>query len=169
MVEVITMRNYMIIAMLLLSVLVMGCAIQQQTGQIKGTPKTVVAEPEKIYAPVEKEIEYVEVEAPEPAVPEPATPAPAEPEPAPLPAEPELSGEEKAIEVVTEYVKNMGGYKDQMGRGLTFQIPVQSGCEGCWIVDLTFQRNLLYYPDKTEIIKMSVYLKNWKVDRYDFS
>jgi hypothetical protein len=74
----------------------------------------------------------------------------------------------KAIEAAKKFVQSLDGYKDQGGRELQAVTSVKSGCVGCWIVELTFTRNLLYYPDKTEHIRVNVELKNWKMSTYTF-
>ena len=76
--------------------------------------------------------------------------------------------EAKAVEAAKAFVKSLDGYKLQQGRELQVLNAAKTGCEGCWVVDLSFTRDLLYYPDKIEYIKVHVVLKNWKMDTYTF-
>jgi hypothetical protein len=81
-----------------------------------------------------------------------------------------LEDEEKKANALAEnYVKQMAGYANQNGREITIISSAKSGCEGCWIVELTFTRDLLYYPDKTEHIKMNIQIRKWKVESYTFN
>lgn len=149
-----TLLISIIISVLLLSAF--GCAKQTMNSE----PTTQVAKD------VETEPDFHAKKVPTKY--EPVEP-PAELEVEPEPVAVEMTEEEKALAVADDYISQMSGFKDQRGRDLQFQIPVHSGCEGCWIVDATFHRNMLYYPDKTEIVKISLYMKDWEVDRYDFS
>jgi predicted small secreted protein len=76
--------------------------------------------------------------------------------------------EAKAVDAAKAFVEELDGFKNQKGRGIEVLSAAKSGCTGCWIVDLTFERDVLYYPDKTEFIKVSVNLKNWKMSSYTF-
>jgi hypothetical protein len=132
--------------------LVLGCGLAPPSREI--TSKSVKAEP-VVETPEEPVEEYTPVETPAPAVKE--------------IKETSYDDEQaKAHEAAMAFVKTLDGYKNQMGRGLEVISSVKTSCEGCWIVEMRFERDLLYYPDKTEFIKVNVHLKNWKMDTYEF-
>jgi len=143
---------------LVLAVLASGCAVMQGTHTLSSKP--VDAEPEPEYTPEpamdpeEPRIEMVPAPKPE-----------AEPEPE------EMSFDEEealAIQAAKDFVESLEGFKDQKGRDLQIKSTVKTGCEGCWIVELTFIRADKYYPDKTEKIRANVKLKDFKMDSYTF-
>ncbi len=76
--------------------------------------------------------------------------------------------EAKAIEAAKAFVKSLDGYKNQQGRELEVMNSAKTGCEGCWVFDIRFVRDVLYYPEKTERINVHVSLKNWKMETYTF-
>ena len=79
------------------------------------------------------------------------------------------SGEDKAKAVAKAFVKGLDGYKDFNGRNMRTGAIVQSGCSSCWIVDVTFNRDRPYYPDKEEIITVHIKMEDWEVDTYTFN
>jgi hypothetical protein len=87
---------------------------------------------------------------------------------APPPAMSFEEEEAKAIAAAEEFVKSLDGYKDQHGRLLQVHNTAKLKCEGCWLIEMSFTRDLLYYPDKTEHILINVELKDWKMTKYTF-
>ncbi|MFC1723856.1 hypothetical protein ACFL0V_06980 [Nanoarchaeota archaeon] len=86
------------------------------------------------------------------------------------PAEPTYDElEAKAKEIAIEYVKNLGGYKDQAGRKIKAFNAFRQGGEDDWLVDIRFERSDQYYPEKTEIITVNVDIEDWEVDSYRFN
>jgi hypothetical protein len=147
------MKWYAYLAVLsILALLVIGCAPIQESHVIGSQP--VKAEPAA----------QEEVVEPEPAAPEP------EPEPE-AEEEPSMSFEDeeaKAIAVAKDWLDTLEGFKDQKGRDVQIKNTVKTGCEGCWIVELTFVRTDKYFPDKTEKIRVNLKLKDWNMDSYTF-
>jgi len=138
-------KTIFIIALLLLSILAIGCSKEEQDVQItKVNPAKVVTTTKTPTTTT-----TTTVKQPEPQM--------------------TLEEEEaKAVEAATQFVKNLDGYKSQNGRSLDVLNAAKSGCTGCWIIEMSFTRDLLYYPDKIEYIKVNVNLKNWKMDSYTF-
>ncbi|MBW2972231.1 hypothetical protein KY359_04315 [Candidatus Woesearchaeota archaeon] len=162
-------HSYVAIILILL-MLAAGCAITKDTYTLSSKPvKSTQTERE---------------ESTEPAAPEPEEPAEEktytptkkdvtttpEPEPVPEP-EPQMTfeqEEQKAIAAAEDFVKSMDSFKSQHGRNLKVVNTIKTGCEGCWIVYMSFTRDLQYYPDKIEYVKINVKLKNWKMESYTF-
>ncbi len=144
----------MILSILLLTAIIAGCAKQE--------------EPKEIPAPAPAPTKTVTA-APEP---KPVTTTTTKTTTATTPAATDtmtLEEEEvKAEDTAKLFVKSLDGYKNQNGRELQIQSSVKSGCTGCWIVELKFSRDMQYFPEKEEIIKVRVQLKNWKMDSYTF-
>jgi len=156
------MRKMIIVFMFVSALLLMGCAEVQKAHTINSKP--VQAE-EKTEEPVRKTDPAPKVEKKVP---------PPSPEPEPeveVEAEPEMTFEEekaKAVERAEEIIKDMSGYKDQQGRFLKVLSAAKMGCEGCWLVEMSFTRDLLYYPEKEEFIKVNLRMKDWEMDSFTF-
>ena len=150
-----------LISVFIVSIFLVGCAVEDISSPEEGGG---VSEPKAEPEPIQKTMESKSVKS-EPKL-EPKA-VPKEPEPAPEP-EPAEDSNAKAEDIAKAYVKNMAGYKEQDGRYLKVTNAYGTGCEGCWIIDLRFERSLKYYPEKTEIIKVHVNMKDWKVDSYTF-
>jgi hypothetical protein len=135
------MYKALMITVLLLSAMMFGCALQRENNIILSKPIDRPAEAE--------DVKY----------------APAKPSP---PADITVDYEDRAIDIAKEFVMDLDGYKNQQGRDLQIINSAKSGCDGCWIIEVTFARNVLYYPDKTEHITVNVNLKDWKVSSYTF-
>ncbi|MBN1543826.1 hypothetical protein JW898_00005 [Candidatus Woesearchaeota archaeon] len=155
--------------MIILVSLVAGCGIMKDTYTIQSRPKAAQAE---TLAHAEEAEEQEPAQAPTETAPAPKAPAKTATTTAKTtPATTGMSLEEeeaKAIEAAKEFVKSLDGYKNQHGRELSVLSTVKTGENGSWIVEVRFTRDLLYYPDKTEYIKVNVKLKDWKMSSYTF-
>jgi hypothetical protein len=153
------MRIAYILSLLVIMAAVAGCATQE----ITTADERVIKPTSMKTTPVEQEEPAAETETAPAKTTTKATPPPA------TSTEMTFEQEEaKAVEAAKEFVKSLDGYKLQQGRELQVLNAAKTGCEGCWVVDLSFTRDLLYYPDKIEYIKVHVALKNWKMDTYTF-
>jgi len=149
------MNKAILILLLVIISFTMGCALQFESQKMLTSPTTQTpVEPTPPAVTAAPELEPAQVEKVETA-----------------PKEQSMTFDEeqdRAIDAAKEFVQSLDGYKDQGGRELQALNSVKSGCVGCWIVEITFTRNLLYYPDKTEHIRVNVELKNWKMSAYTF-
>lgn len=155
--------------LIILLALVAGCGIMKNTYTIQSRPKAAPAETQ---APIEEAEEQTEpVQEPAQTAPAPKAPAKTVTTTAKTTSGTAMSLEEeetKAIEAAKAFVKSLDGYKNQQGRELNVLSTVKTGDNGSWIVEIRFTRDLLYYPDKTEHIKVNVKLKDWKMSSYTF-
>ncbi|MBW2967804.1 hypothetical protein KY362_04925 [Candidatus Woesearchaeota archaeon] len=78
------------------------------------------------------------------------------------------SDEDRAVEVAKDYLDSLSGFRDQRGRKVEVQSVAGMGCDGCWLVRLTFIRDRLYYPEDEEHITVNLKMEDWKVETYTF-
>ncbi|MFC1722617.1 hypothetical protein ACFL0V_00600, partial [Nanoarchaeota archaeon] len=81
-----------------------------------------------------------------------------------------VSGEERAKQIATAYIRNIDGYKSFNGRNLKFKNVFNSGGDGDWIVDASFIRDAQMSDyQKEEPINIHLNIKKWKADSYTFN
>ena len=143
---------------ILILLILAGCA--SNTEVVQPTAKAV-QEPSVVEEPVV-------VEQP-PAV-EDTVEQPAE-QPVGVVQEPELSLEEqqaKAVSIAEKYVKGLEGYNKYNGSDIEIKPPVKSGCDGCFIIDGTFNRDNPSIEGALSRIKFHLRMEAWKIEEYSF-
>ena len=81
-----------------------------------------------------------------------------------------LSGEERAKEVATDYIKKLDGYRSYNGRSLKFLTISNTGGDGNYVIDARFWRDATMSDYATEEpINVHLSIKKWKGDSYTFN
>jgi hypothetical protein len=143
-------------SVLLIAALLLGCAQQEITTMKSTRTSTTPVEEEAADEPVQEE----KYEAPKTTTKTTTTTTSTA-----------MSFEEeeaKAIAAAEDFVKSLDGYKNQRGRQIQTHNTAKLKCTGCWLVQMSYTRDLLYYPDKDEKIMINVELKDWKMTKYTF-
>lgn len=81
-----------------------------------------------------------------------------------------LSDQDRAEQIATDYIKNLAGYRDFNGRRITFKSVTKNSGDGNYIIDAVFWRDPIGSDySKEEPINVHLTIKKWKADSYTFN